>query len=159
MRYSRLGYWGASAAGVVLALGGAVAVVFGMPPGVYWAKFAAFTFVIIGAVWVVLLAYRSADEVMLGEHKTAWFWGGMIMLSLVGPLAVGIVWRLVPMPLIIHAMGSLRSAFHAPPPPAWIPQPSQPQLYFLEGMVFVVIAQLVAFLVVLACLRLRPAKQ
>jgi hypothetical protein len=158
MRYSRKGYWGASIAGAALAIGGVLAALYAMPPGVYWTKFLVLTVVILAGTWLALLSYRSADEVMLGTHKTAWFWGSMITLSFLGPLIIGVAWRLVPMPLPLLALSKL-PLLQGLPHPQGMPIPSTSQLCFIDGAVFVIFVQLVAFLAVLAYLHLRPGKQ
>jgi hypothetical protein len=157
MRYSWKSYWGLQIVGVALVFGGTFAVLFAMPPGVYWAKFLMFSIAVVAGVCVTLLAYRSADEVMLSEHKTAWFWGSMVALSLWGPLLLGIVWRLLPMPLMMHAV-SKWAVLYRLPHPAGMPPPSEAQIYFIEGSIFVIIVQAAAFLVVLAYLRLRASR-
>jgi hypothetical protein len=158
MRYSRRGYWGASLAGFALSAGGAIAALAALPPGVYWTKFLVVTVVILAGASIAMLSYRSADEVMLGAHKTAWFCGSMISLSFLGPLIIGVAWGLVPMPLLLHAM-SKWPLLHGLPHPAGLPIPSVLQLGFIEGAVFITCVQLAAFLAVLAYLHLRPAKQ
>jgi len=159
MRYSRLGYWGATAAGLVFTFAGMAAVMAGMPAGVSWVKFLALSAVAVGGVTIVLFAYRSADEVMLSEHKTAWFWGSMICLAFAAPLVVGVVWQFVPPPMLVHAIAKIAIASGIHPSTRGIPIPSAMQQGFVEGVMFIIIAQVVAFLAVWAWMRWRPARR
>jgi hypothetical protein len=158
MRYSRKGYWGASFAGAALAVGGAIAAIYATPPGAFWMKFLVISVTLVAGTWIALLSYRCADEVMLGAHKTAWFWGSMFTLSFLGPLIIGVVWGLVPMPRLLHAM-SKWPLLQGLPHPEGQPIPGALQLGFVEGAVFMIFLQLAAFLAILAYLHLRPGKQ
>ena len=159
MRFSRLGYWGASLGGLALAIIGVVSVMVVMPSGVSWAKFIAICGVVVVATTVALYAYRNADEIILNEHKTAWFWGSMVSFSTFGPLIVGVAWQLVPMPAILSALARIAILHRLDSASLHFPHITAAQGGFIEGITFVVVLQLAVFLALLAWLHLRPSKQ
>lgn len=159
MRFSRSGYWGWSLAGLFLAVAGVVGVMAGMPPGANWAKLIAISVSVMIGMTVALYAYRSADEIILNDHKTAWFWGSMVSLSTLGPLIIGIAWQLVPMPSILSALSRIAILHRLDSATTDLPHVSAVQAGFIDGMVFVTVLQLAVFLVLLAWLHLKPAKQ
>lgn len=159
MRYSRLGYWGGSLAGLFLAVAGVVGVMVAMPPGANWTKFVAICVVVITATTVALNAYRSADEVILNDHKTAWFWGSMVSLSALGPLIIGIAWQLIPTPKILSALAQISILHRLDSATTDLPHINAVQAGFIEGIIFITVLQLAAFLVLLGWLHLRPAKR
>ena len=159
MRYSRWGYWGAAFAAITLAIIGVAFVVLGMPSGASWAKFEMLSAVAVLASAVALYAYRSADDIILSQHKTAWFWGSMVSLSFLGPVIIGVAWQLVPLPNVFLALARLPVSHVLAGAAREMPRPSAFQVGFIEGVVFLVIVQLVAFLLALAYLQLRRVKQ
>lgn len=136
MRYSPLGYWGRQIAGVgLLAL--ATAIVFwALPPNLPLLRYAVLTVASVVAVVVILSAYAKADEVILQTHKTAWFWGSMATLAAIPPFAIAMAWNLLPVPLLFPAL-------------------NRPVDYFLQGMLFLLLLQSVAFLLLWAYYNLR----
>jgi hypothetical protein len=149
MRYSKLGYWGTTGTAIGLALAGMLFVMNAMPPAITWLKLGVLSGVIALAYGLALLTYRSADEVILQTHKTAWFWGTMAALGFVGPLVIGIAWHLIPMPMLAH---SARALMH-------LPARNDPQSYFIEGMVFLALLELTGFLIAWAVHTVRSRSQ
>ena len=98
MKYSRAGYWGLPAAGLTIAILGAVAVLYAMPPGHSWPNAAVLSIVVVAAFGMGLAGWRHADEVLLQMHKTAWFWGSQIAVALLTPAVIAMAWGLVPVP-------------------------------------------------------------
>lgn len=137
MRYSRAGYWGAAAAGLGVLAIGVVIVTHTFPHGPSLAKAAVLALVGISSMAVSLLSYRSADEVILAEHKTAWFWSSMASCSVIVPLVLAVGWGFLPVPLLLHHLANASMA------------------YFVQGMVFVLLLQCLGFLAILAYLRFR----
>lgn len=149
MHYSKLGYWGAPAAGIGLFVLGVLIITQTMPPGVSWLKACAYSALTFVSVVIALLAYRSADEVILDATKTAWFWGSMAACLVAGPIIIGFSWRLLPLPLPLHYVRGILLP-HAP---------DDPQSYFVEGMVFIMLVQLAAFLLIGIHRQLKRPKQ
>lgn len=127
MRFSRTGYWGATAAGVLLVAIVSFATNQLMPNATSLVKGSILAASVAVAMAVSLLCYRSADEVILDTHKTAWFWGSMITFCFVLPLSVLIVWGIIPVPLLLPNL------------------PSAPGSYFVEGILLVICLEAIGF--------------
>lgn len=98
MKYSRTGYWGLPAAGVTIAILGALTVSYAMPHGHSWPKALVLSIIVIASFAMGLTSWRHADEVLLQMHKTAWFWGSQIAVALLTPAIIAMAWGLVPIP-------------------------------------------------------------
>lgn len=96
MRYSKFGYWWPQIAAIGVLAAGAVLVVLLPPHGPSVLKAILLSALTIGCVALALSCYRNADEVILQQHKAAWFWGSMIALCAVMPLTIIVEWRLLP---------------------------------------------------------------
>lgn len=94
MRYSKTGYWGRQIAAIgVMAVG--LAVILLVPPhGPSVLKAIALSVLTAGCLGLTLTSYRNADEVIIHQHKTAWFWGSMIAMSAIVPLVIAVTWHL-----------------------------------------------------------------
>jgi hypothetical protein len=129
MRYSRFGYWGAQAGAVLLTAVAAVVALWILPPDMIAVKAVLIAVVSVIAVAIALTCYRSADEVILETHKTAWFWGSMAAAAVIGPVAVAILAGAIPMPLLM-------------------PYPHlRPEDYYAEGILAVLAVECVGFVV------------
>lgn len=159
MRFSRLGYWGAGFAAIALAFADIAFVLLAMPPGVSWAKFLMLSVGAVLATTLGLYAYRSADDIILNRHKTAWFWGCMVSSCFMAPLIIGVAWQLVPVPNVLLALARLPVSHVLAGAAQGMPRPSAFQVGFIDGVVFLVVMQVIAFLVAVAYLQLRPSRQ
>jgi hypothetical protein len=137
MRYSRAGYWGATAAGIgVLALGMLI-ITQVFPHGPSLMKAGALVALATASIGIVLLSYRSADEIILAGHKTAWFWSSMASCTVLVAVMFTFGWGFLPVPLLLPHFANA------------------PAAYFIEGMLFVVLLQTLGFSAIMAYLRLR----
>lgn len=94
MRYSKTGYWGRQIAAFgVMALGLAV-ILLVPPPGPSLFKAIVLSVLTAGCIGLTLTCYRNADEVIIHQHKTAWFWGSMMALGAIVPLVIAVTWHL-----------------------------------------------------------------
>jgi hypothetical protein len=128
MRFSRLGYWGPMVAGIGLLAVGAIVINVTLPGGPTPAKGLALGVLATVSAGIALLSYRSADEVILETHKSAWFWGCMATCMIIAPLVIAISWRLIPVPVLLPRHEAV------------------PADYFVEGMAFVVLIEAGAYL-------------
>jgi hypothetical protein len=129
MHYSKLGYWGAQAGAIVLMALAAIVVLWLLPPQMVLLKLAVLAAVLVVAVAIALSAYRSADEVILQTHKTAWFWGGITGMVIAGVLAIAVFAQAIPIPNLM-------------------PYPlRRPEDYFADGMLAVLLIEAAGFVV------------
>lgn len=128
MRYSKLGYWGLQAAGIGLFLIGAVVVLLMPPAGPSLLKFLILSGVSILAMAVTLSAYRKADEIIMQTHKTAWLWGCMAAFTVMIPLMIAVLWRLIDLPALVPII------------------PQDPGIFFTLGALTVLLLEAAGFL-------------
>jgi hypothetical protein len=127
MRFSRFGYWGAQAAAVG-AMAIALALTALLPPDLHLLKAGILAITLVVTFTIGLSSYRSADEVILQTHKTAWFWGSFCGLIVAALVTIAVLAHVVALP-------SFQAASQ-----------QSPEQNFASGVVLVVLAQAAGFI-------------
>ncbi len=140
MRFSRLGYWGPSVAAIGLVLLILPLIHLAFPGGPTPAKAIAAGVLAAVDIVIALFSYRSADEIIMGTHKTAWFWDSMAACCVLAPLTIVMSSRLIPVPMLLprHQIG--------------------PGDYFVEGMLCVLLLEVAGFFAVMTYHQIRRAR-
>jgi hypothetical protein len=131
MRYWSIGYWGIQVAAITAIVLG-VSLVGHLMPGLTWMKAGTLSAVTVIGTLSLLSAYRYADEVILQTHKAAWFWGGLFGIVATVPVVLVFLWHLVTIPVLLPHFGDGSS------------------VYFVEGFMLPLLAQMAGFLIVWA---------
>lgn len=127
MRYSKWGFWGPQIASLGVMAVGLGIVILVPPPGPSVAKAIALSVLTAGCLGLALSCYRSADEVIMQRHLTAYFWGSMVALCAVVPLVGAVTWHLFDINGLLPFIN-----------PA-------PEDYFVNGVMSVLLLQAIGF--------------
>ncbi|GAA0557060.1 hypothetical protein [Rhizomicrobium electricum] len=129
MRYSKAGFWGRQIAAMGVMALGLVVIVLVPPHGPSIPKAIALSVLTVCCVGLTLTCYRNADEVIIHQHKTAWFWGSMTALGAIVPLVIAVTWHL-------FDINGLLPFVHP-----------TPEEYFVNGVLSVLLLQLIGYAV------------
>jgi peptidoglycan biosynthesis protein MviN/MurJ (putative lipid II flippase) len=94
MRYSKSGYWGRQIAALGIMASGLAVIILVPPHGPSVVKAIALSVLTAGCLGLTLTCYRNGDEIILHQHKTAWFWGSMMAMAAIIPLVIAVTWHL-----------------------------------------------------------------